>query len=98
MMRDEISEPAEVVERNTEPALGRLSGLFIHNHPLSVMHREDRNISRSQLCCCCETHNARAHALRAPKHEGRYLSQGRRRLWLLTLERLERQPQRLWKY
>ena len=30
------------------PALGRLSGLFIHNHPLSVMHREDVLVSVSR--------------------------------------------------
>ena len=29
-------------------------------------------------CCCCKTHNARARALRPPKHEGRYRN-GRRR-------------------
>ena len=29
---------------DSEPALGRLSGLFIHNHPLSVMHREDASV------------------------------------------------------
>ena len=35
--------PGPVLSRigDSEPALGRLSGLFIHNHPLSVMHRED---------------------------------------------------------
>ena len=31
------------------PALGRLSGLFIHNHPLSVMHREDVLVSVSPI-------------------------------------------------
>ena len=29
-----------------------------------------RSPARYIDCCCCETHNA--HALRAPKHEGRY--------------------------
>ena len=33
----------------------------------------------ARLCCCCETHNA--HALRAPKHEGRYRNGRRRQAW-----------------
>ena len=35
------SRASAVTSRCCSRGIGRLSGLFIHNHPLSVMHRED---------------------------------------------------------